>query len=152
MCRSEDNLLESSFSFHHVDPGTELWLSDWGKHGHPLSHHAGLCFKLLDWASQSLSRFLRSLKRSSAVSAEHWSSSNSPTHPNQSRSRTSPLGKERGREPGEGGEQSRRGETRLPGLLGLRSAQAMQLRSAGPANAPRRTSGEGDGPAGVETE
>lgn len=78
VCRSEDNLLESSFSFYHVDPGTELWVSDWGKHRHPLSHHAGLCFKLLDWASQSLPRFLRSLQRSSAVSAEHWSSSNSP--------------------------------------------------------------------------
>ncbi|XP_075847683.1 tumor protein p53-inducible protein 13 isoform X2 [Microtus pennsylvanicus] len=50
------------------------------------------------------------------------------THPNQSGSRTSPLGKERGREPGEGGEQSRHGETRLPGLLGLRSGAREGIR------------------------
>lgn len=79
VCRSEDNLLESSLSFHHVDPETELWLSDWGQASSSTEPPCRPLFQTFGLGVSILTPVLTSIAALQCrVSAEHCSSSNSP--------------------------------------------------------------------------
>lgn len=116
VCRSEDNLLESSLSFHHVGPETEFWLSDWRQASSPTEPPCRPLFQTFGLGVSILTPVLRSIAALQCrVSAEHCSSSNSPKPVSVS---DVTFGQRTRAGTGRRSNKADTGETRLPGTSG----------------------------------